>query len=508
MSIIQTCKGNIEYAIRNAIIKKKSFKGCTIKDQELKKKNFDGCNFSNTNIHNTYLEQSIFTECSFEDSKINSSDLMNSKFTYTGKNNLKNTTFEKTELFGVEFKELILLKTKFIDVEADYTVFKDSTIEKVIFKNSTFVGADFKDATFRGLDFKDCNFEDADFEGVSLVSADEPDVKIVGGNFSNANFKRASMLESSFTNVNLTHINFEDSDLRWTSFIDCDLTDAIFKNANLNYTTFKRCKMTDVNLKDIDLTDTIFDDTKLDTRILSILENISPTFKEIPHNQTALDLIEGDVEMTSFLTENKNVFAFLYQKNYYLLDKNDLYNIIDITNDNNSIVYECKEDSGDTSSKNIIRKTLLIKLGSLGIPINRSYIPIQYFKNITKNDNITNINDRIYEIVRTTREVASVISHQIYVGISDDLSSSSHCQKEQGGYLYKLQKIKNAGKIVQNVIRSVAITKKNRKTAKPKTATIATQTATQTKKNKQPKITARKNETRVQPKMTTFYTRK
>ena len=118
--------------------------------------------------------------------------------------------------------------------------------------------------------------------------------------------------------------------------------------------------------------------------------------------------------------------------------------------------------------ENIVSNKPLMKLGAIGLPLNYAYIEISYIKHLIENTG-NDVKDRIYEIVETTNEVASVVSYQALHHILREgeqthhlYRSASHCQEGQGGKLYKLRKIKNAGKIVQNTIIKGFATKKRK----------------------------------------------
>jgi hypothetical protein len=82
-----------------------------------------------------------------------------------------------------------------------------------------------------------------------------------------------------------------------------------------------------------------------------------------------------------------------------------------------------------------LRENPLVKIASLGVATNGSYIPLRELLTIFDN------NCRMYEIVSTEAVVVSVVSYQVLNGSSH--FSSSHCQAGQGGRIYKLNKIRN-----------------------------------------------------------------
>ena len=78
------------------------------------------------------------------------------------------------------------------------------------------------------------------------------------------------------------------------------------------------------------------------------------------------------------------------------------------------------------------------------------------------NNRSKKVDDRMYEIVKTTATVKSVVSYQVLNGLTS-MVSASHCQEGQGGYLFKILKIKNAGKIVSDTIKRVATMKRSKR---------------------------------------------
>lgn len=135
-----------------------------------------------------------------------------------------------------------------------------------------------------------------------------------------------------------------------------------------------------------------------------------------------------------------------------------------------SIIYECRV-SGSMNPENIVSNKPLMKLGAIGLPLNYAYMEISYIKHLIEKT-CDDVKDRIYEIIDTTNEVASVVSYQALHHVLREgeqmhhlYRSASHCQEGQGGKLYKLRKIKNAGKIVQNtIIKGIATKRRKTKT--------------------------------------------
>lgn len=197
---------------------------------------------------------------------------------------------------------------------------------------------------------------------------------------------------------------------------------------------------------------------------------------QIPDNQMAFEVIDGEVPLLQHLTENPDTIAFLFQQNYYIATRENIIRMTSFTTEganDNSIVYECIR--ADTlSPENILRDNPLVKIASLGVATNGSYMSLREFLTIIGNK------CRIYEIVSTQVVVESVVSYQVLNGASH--VSSSHCQAGQGGIIYKLNKIRNkhtkkrkrneetlvGGRTSKRVVKKIK-TMKKRKSIKRKT---------------------------------------
>jgi hypothetical protein len=278
------------------------------------------------------------------------------------------------------------------------------------------------------------------------------------------------MENSNFTNANLENVILENANFTNSNLTNANLTNITLDSAILTGVILTDVDLTSVDLTGVDLTSVINANVSPNSsppnssppNSSPIIQspNLSPTFKHIPHIQSAIDILEGEVEMNNFLKENKNSIAFFIYNKYYLIDKADLLKMISSNNEinriNNSIVYEClvagTHDNPMMNQENMVLDKPLIKLASIGFPINCCYIPIQYIKKVVNNTSRI-VKDRIYEVIETTDTVNSVVSYQVYHNLIDDWHGASHCQKGQGGKIYKLRKIKNAGKIISDTIK-------------------------------------------------------
>jgi hypothetical protein len=273
----------------------------------------------------------------------------------------------------------------------------------------------------------------------------------------------------TLTNANLKNANLKNANLEGANLEGANLTGANITGANITGATIPNGVLSGVIGADLTVNVPQITPARKPSMTHRSVGVLSPSFKQIPVKQIASDIIDGEVVMTDFLTENVNSVSFLFQNYYYLIDKGDLSKTIstgDETKDmNNSIVFECKI-TDTMRPENIVSDNPLMKLGSIGLPVNYSYIPTGYIEDVVQNTS-KKVSDRMYEIVKTTDTVKSVISYQVLEGLTS-MVSASHCQEGQGGSLFKLLKIKNAGRIVSDTIKRVATMKRGKQGGKSK----------------------------------------
>lgn len=187
---------------------------------------------------------------------------------------------------------------------------------------------------------------------------------------------------------------------------------------------------------------------------------------DISENQTAFELIDGELPLRKHLRENPDTVVFYFHENYYISTREDITRMVSSStlNEmlNNSIIYECLV-ADSMRAENIVLDKPLLKLASLGLPINGSYLPLQQMMMVI-NDQRRELKYRVYEIVDTGKTVQSVISYQaLHRNITQiDYLGASHCQAGQGGRIFKLSKMRNINNMLTNLISRYKTNKKRR----------------------------------------------
>jgi uncharacterized protein YjbI with pentapeptide repeats len=219
--------------------------------------------------------------------------------------------------------------------------------------------------------------------------------------------------------------------------------------------------------------------------------------KDVQAGQTAYEVIEGEVSLTEHLKENKDTIAFLFQQDYYISTRENITRMIShttkIDKENNSIVYECIR-TDTMRPENILLVNPLVKVASLGIAINGAYMPSTELSMILT-DKRSDIKYRIYEIIDTGKVTNSVVSYQVMNHLTNYVGSS-HCQKGQGGRIYKIRKIRNVNNILSNFVSKYK-TNKNKKNvggfAEQNNRTAKTKKCVKKRTNKSKKAKSRRN---------------
>jgi hypothetical protein len=115
------------------------------------------------------------------------------------------------------------------------------------------------------------------------------------------------------------------------------------------------------------------------------IKQLSPSYKAIPRNQTGFHIFKLEVDVLEYLKSDEGIdtVAFLYHRNYYLIDKSTLAELINPHSV--SVVY--------------VEHFLHMKVEFMGIPLRTSYVPVPEIEYVLKTSN--KIEDRMFELVST-----------------------------------------------------------------------------------------------------------
>jgi surface protein len=167
---------------------------------------------------------------------------------------------------------------------------------------------------------------------------------------------------------------------------------------------------------------------------------------KISRDSTYVDLIDGeDKNILETLTADQSAFVFNLKNNlinksinnYLVLQLTDL---VKMMNDPDIIKYECKRVSnpGDGFPETV-RTIPYISINNLGMD-ERGVVPLFDLWSAI------NSGTRMYEVVRTNRELPSIASHHVLYCHGPNIShvSASHCQEGQNVFVYEIKEMQSA----------------------------------------------------------------
>jgi hypothetical protein len=347
--------------------------------------------------------------------------------------------------------------------------FRNSSFEKMYFETDV----DIQKSNFSDSTFVECNFGSPHITETIFDDSEFHDVLF---------FDNSMILTSSFENVIYTNTNViamstpqnqlwpqVETDMSMINFSQQPMTlsNSMSRGFPLTSRIYGPRESYPIHLVPRTLTE-----IETETQIVSHPRNridkpnkiFAITNVDIPVHQNAMDVIEGETQLLPHLTENTNDVAFLFQNNYYTTTRDNILRMISDSTDNdkedNSIVFECITPN-TLRMENIITKAPLVKVASLGLPTNGAYIDINEL-HLILNETRRYVKNRIYEIIPTEEVVKSVVSYQVLYGLTN-MVGSSHCQEGQSGTMYKIRKVRNAGKIVFNAVKRAANANKTKK---------------------------------------------
>ena len=156
------------------------------------------------------------------------------------------------------------------------------------------------------------------------------------------------------------------------------------------------------------------------------------------------DFIEGDISLRNYLDANpindEDIIFFKMNSDYFITDLNRLQvEIGKLGMDNSTIVYECKEANGSCNENNVIFDKPYFKLADI-TGTNRIYVPLNEIEYM-----IAHPTCKFWEGYTSTVKLISVVSLAIISGKTR--VGGSHCQLEQGGYIFHLRKLSVSEKL-------------------------------------------------------------
>jgi hypothetical protein len=147
----------------------------------------------------------------------------------------------------------------------------------------------------------------------------------------------------------------------------------------------------------------------------------------INSQETAYDVIEGDVNLINYLKEDKNNCAFYFNSNFYLSNKEQIQKMMDFNEPDNEVVYKCNQASGSIAQNNVDTTKVFFRLRKIGLPLD--YLPLGMLQTLIQLPN------QYFIIEKTNDSLDSVVSNNVLYHEAEWVSAS-HCQEGQGGKIY------------------------------------------------------------------------
>jgi len=149
-------------------------------------------------------------------------------------------------------------------------------------------------------------------------------------------------------------------------------------------------------------------------------------------NKEAYDLIEGHRILTPDILNEDGIILLLQPSNYFLFNKEDLIPSLDVTRDDNALVFICKKVDTKLFISNDMLKSEqpYFNLQNIGMT---GFILASEMRYMLNNEH------KFYVISKVQNEEApSVVSWPIYK-LGSNVVSGNHCQEGRSGQLYKIQ---------------------------------------------------------------------
>ena len=368
---------------------------------------FTDVNLEGANLSNVFLTRGSFTRCNLKEA------------------NMSTSNFEKM-------------------------IFSGNILEDADFTHSNLTGCDLKFSNLQGVRFTDANLSDTDLTIADLTDADLTRANLTKSQLIGSNLSYAHLEKANFTNANLRGTTLIESNLQKANFTNADLTEANLTGADLTGAILTDAIMTDVVLTGVNM-------PNLDELISTSSGSFSPNGKSvdininiiintivleesskavtIPATKTAIDPLEGEVNIRDFLKEDRDNIVFYRENEFFPFHRQDLVPMLDMKKADNSIVFICKETGHALSITREFLKdeTPYFKLRTLGMY--GGYANASEIKAILED---VDKNQVFYISTSEEEKPPSVVSWDIYIN-GADATSGSHCQEGQTDTIYKIE---------------------------------------------------------------------
>lgn len=478
------------YETDRHIINSHNFINCVLKDESFQfLGGFSNCKFENVifdfemydiSFHNVTINKSILKK-SFEKCTLNKVNFNNSK----SEENLVikfirclvvDTLFRGGIYYDLNFvcsecTKLKIHKVKIPCFNVIDCIFESSTFQECKMPNSLILSAYFESSTFRECEFSNSHFKKFYFISGVIKQCIFDEVKMLRSSIKSTQIDSSRLLrlrtyETTQSNNGITNSQIMNSPPFTNSFSNYNfrtepilpqfyhrkrshpfhkpyfdvLTETVSRRSDHdtgyhNYVMYPFIyDIVGYDDDDEDLGEVI-DTSLLDAESTVAIDSIEMT---ISNSQMAFEVIEGEVPLLQHLKDNIECVAFLLNNDYYITDRENIKRMISYKSQDeelsNSIAYRCIVP-GTLIPENIEIQKPLVKIASLGLMANYSYMPIAYFRKVLESET-----DRIYRLIKTDELIPSVISFQAYHHMVNYVGAS-HCQAGQAGTMFKLQKI-------------------------------------------------------------------
>jgi len=237
---------------------------------------FIGCTFDNANLGASKISDCSFESCSFKATIISNSQWNACTFVKCIIDNaqsleltLNKISFKECELLDLNFLEMSfphiqfiecrLKGCNFIELEAVGLICTDCVIESNAWVGAKLTGADFSGTQFNMVVFAG----DTDLANTQFVNITGECVNLSNINLQQANFTGASLTMAYLADATLTDACFNQANLPQANFMGANLRKASFNGANLMEANFTLANLVSASLKNSNLFNSNFMDVTL-----------------------------------------------------------------------------------------------------------------------------------------------------------------------------------------------------------------------------------------------------
>lgn len=231
-----------------------NLKKISLSDTDLKQSNWDQVSFSNSdmrnvNMSNSLILDSVFKNTDLSDSKFSKSFIRSTEFAQV---DCLNSNFNGSKIINCNFVSTQLSNTKFNGTDTNSCEFKNIKSKSFVANESYFTRVSFLRNNISEGSLKNSLFRDSTFNRYIATSSDLYKSRFLKCKFNSTKIEKSNLRNSEFFSCQMEDISLNTSNLNNANFRNSNLRNADLTHCNIVGTDFSYCDLRGIRYKGLE----------------------------------------------------------------------------------------------------------------------------------------------------------------------------------------------------------------------------------------------------------------